>query len=161
MEGRASMDDAARRLEREVNALTRHMRARPRSTDLHLDRSAYVLLLLLDHAGPRTLKEIAAELELEQSTVNRQVNKAIDHGLLEADGAVTGPRRIRATEAGRAAFQRDREVNLRGIGSMLADLAEADREALIAGITALNAALAARSDAGRGAPASSPTASSG
>ncbi|MCS3778454.1 MarR family winged helix-turn-helix transcriptional regulator [Tsukamurella ocularis] len=138
------MDDAARRLEREINALGRHMRARPRSMELHLDRSAYLVLLLLDYAGPSTLKEIATELELEQSTVNRQVNKAIEHGLLEADGALSGPKRIRATAAGRAAFQRDRDVKLRGIGSIMADLDETDREALISGLTALNAALAAR-----------------
>ncbi|KXO96347.1 MarR family winged helix-turn-helix transcriptional regulator [Tsukamurella pseudospumae] len=144
------MDDAARRLEREINALGQHMRARPRSMELHLDRSAYHVLLLLDYTGPRTLKEIATELELEQSTVNRQVNKAIEHGLLEADGAVSGPKRIRPTAAGQAAYLRDREIKLRGIGEILGDLDEADREALIGGLTALNAALAARATASSG-----------
>lgn len=139
------MDDAARRLEREINALGRHMRARPRSMDLALDRSAYLVLLLVDYAGPRTLKEIATELELEQSTVNRQVNKAIEHGLLEADGALSGPKRIRATTAGIAAFERDRAVKLSGLGAIMEDIAESDREALISGLIALNAALAARS----------------
>ena len=140
------MDDAARRLEREINALGQHMRARPRTMGLHLDRSAYHVLLLLDYAGPSTLKEIATALELEQSTVNRQVNKAISQGLLEADGALSGPKRIRATQAGRAAYLRDRTVKLQGIGEILGDLDEADREALIGGLTALNAALAARAE---------------
>lgn len=137
------MDDAARRLEREINALGRHMRARPKSMELTLDRSAYLVLLLLDYTGPSTLREIADTLELEQSTVNRQVNKAIAGGLLEASG-VTGPRRIQATRAGRAAFQRDREVKLRGISSILGELDELDRESLISGLGALNAALEAR-----------------
>ncbi|WP_019202413.1 MarR family winged helix-turn-helix transcriptional regulator [Tsukamurella sp. 1534] len=138
------MDDAARRLEREINALGRHMRARPKSMELRLDRSAYLLLHLLDYAGASTLKEISCALELEQSTVNRQVNKAIEHGLLEASGDVGGPKRISATDAGRAAFQCDREVKLRGISSILTEVDEADREALISGLVALNAALEAR-----------------
>ncbi len=141
------MDDATLRLEREIHTLAQHLRARPKSMDLHLDRSAYGILLLLDYLGPRTLKQIAQTMELEQSTVNRQVNKAIGAGLLEATG-VSGPKLIRATEAGRAAFARDREVKLRGIASILADIDEPGRESLISGLAALNVALAARSSEG-------------
>lgn len=140
------MDEAARRLEREINTLGQHMRARPKSMELRLDRSAYLVLHLIDYAGASTLKEISCALELEQSTVNRQVNKAIELGLLEAGGAVGEPKRITATDAGRAAFQRDREVKLRGISSILGELDEADRESLISGLVALNAALEALAD---------------
>ena len=41
------------------------------------------LLWLLADGRARTLREIAAELGLEQSTVNRQVNAAVGAGLLE------------------------------------------------------------------------------
>ncbi|CAM3872361.1 hypothetical protein GCM10009551_098060 [Nocardiopsis tropica] len=142
------MDDAARRLEREINTLGQHLRARPKSMELRLDRSAYLVLLLLDCNGPQTLKEIATAMELEQSTVNRQVNRAIDRGLLESVTAEAGPRLIRATPAGDEAFQRDREVKLRGIASILGDLDPEHRESLISSLVALNAALESRS--GRG-----------
>lgn len=40
------------------------------------------LMWLLVSDGPRTMKEISRELGLEQSTVNRQVNAALEAGLL-------------------------------------------------------------------------------
>jgi DNA-binding MarR family transcriptional regulator len=140
------MDDAARRLEREINTLGQHLRARPKSMELRLDRSAYLVLLLLDCNGPQTLKEIATAMELEQSTVNRQVNRAIERGLLESVPSATGPRLIRPTDEGAAAFQRDRAVKLQGIASILGDLDTEHRESLIAGLTALNSALESRAE---------------
>ena len=47
-----------------------------------LEASAFTILLRL-WEGPRTLRELSVELELEQSTVNRQVNAAIKHGYVE------------------------------------------------------------------------------
>lgn len=41
------------------------------------------LLWLLSDGQPRTLKEISETLHLEQSTVNRQANAAIEHGIVE------------------------------------------------------------------------------
>ena len=40
------------------------------------------ILWMFADRRPRTLKEIAAELRLEQSTVNRQINAAMAEGLL-------------------------------------------------------------------------------
>ncbi|MET9328144.1 MarR family transcriptional regulator [Tsukamurella sp. NPDC003166] len=136
------MDDSALRFEREIIALGQHLRARPRSTDLALDKSAYHILLLLDNTESCTLREIADALELEQSTVNRQVNKAIGAGLLEATGT-TCPKPIRPTDAGRAAFAHDRAHKLRTIASSLGQLPPAERESLISGLEALNTALEA------------------
>ena len=47
-----------------------------------LEASAFNILWRL-WEGPRTLRELSVELELEQSTVNRQVNAAIKHGYIE------------------------------------------------------------------------------
>lgn len=73
------------------------------------------LLWLLRDAQPRTLRQIAVELQLEQSTVNRQVNAAIDAGLLtrsriEPDGAY----RLAPSPEGRQKFEADfaRQIQL-------------------------------------------------
>ncbi|GAA1723825.1 hypothetical protein GCM10009809_19540 [Isoptericola hypogeus] len=64
------------------------------------------LLWLLADRGPSTLREISDALGLEQSTVNRQVNAALDAGLLRR---FTEPGRsarvIEPTEQGTAAFE--------------------------------------------------------
>lgn len=62
----ASFDGARRILEQRVNLGTADMR----------------LLWLLTDGQPRTLRQIAEQLGLEQSTVNRQVNAAVEAGLL-------------------------------------------------------------------------------
>ena len=77
------MDDAARRLEREINALGRHMRARPRSMELHLDRSAYLVLLLLDYAGPSTLKEIARLIKTQTKRHGKREDRKGYHNRLK------------------------------------------------------------------------------
>lgn len=71
------------------------------------------LLWLLSDGDPRTMRQIADELDLEQSTVNRQVNAALGEGLL----ARTTPdehhaRPLVVTDAGQALFNRsfDRHV---------------------------------------------------
>ena len=64
-----------------------------------LDSSAFRILWRLEECGPLTLREIAEQLQLEQSTINRQVNSAIKHGLVErvpSPGRVGTP--VRPTE---------------------------------------------------------------
>ncbi|NED61636.1 MarR family transcriptional regulator, partial [Streptomyces sp. SID10244] len=41
-----------------------------------LEASAFAILWVLSDGRPRTLRELSEELDLEQSTVNRQVNAA-------------------------------------------------------------------------------------
>lgn len=71
-------------------------------------------LLWLLRDEPLTLKQIAERSGLEQSTVNRQVNAALEAGLLDrtrpADGAAY---LISATPAGASAFQADLGRQLR------------------------------------------------
>ena len=67
-----------------------------------LENSAFRLLWVLDDGEPRTLRQLAADLDLEQSTVNRQVNAAIAAGWLErfeVEGSAS--RLVRPTTPGR------------------------------------------------------------
>ncbi|MFE5335087.1 MarR family winged helix-turn-helix transcriptional regulator [Isoptericola sp. NPDC056573] len=64
------------------------------------------LLWLLSDGRPRTLREIAEALRLEQSTVNRQVNGALAAGLLRRfTEAGRSARLVEPTEEGRARFE--------------------------------------------------------
>lgn len=62
------------------------------------------LLWLFTDGRPRTLKEIAAELRLEQSTVNRQVNAALGSGFV-----------VRQRRQGEAAYEFERTEDGRRI----------------------------------------------
>lgn len=119
------------------------VRLRRRKTDLHrdaiLDSSAFSVLLLLSDGRPRTLRELTTELELEQSTVNRQVNAAIRHGYLErfrVDGDLSG--RIRATDRGREAFAHDGMLRVRRLERVITDLAPGTPESLLRELRAFN-----------------------
>lgn len=103
------------------------------------------LLWLLSDGRARTQREICAELNLEQSTVNRQVNAALRAGHLRRDDAQSGPAVLSATAQGRRRYEADVEalVGLMGtaLGSLddpeqflvsLATFVEAYREALTA-----------------------------
>lgn len=71
------------------------------------------LLWLLSDGEPRTMRQIAEELGLEQSTVNRQVNAALGEGLLaRTDPDEHHARPLVVTEEGQALFGRsfDRHV---------------------------------------------------
>lgn len=104
-----------------------------------LEDSAFRLLLVLVEDGPRSLRELADDLELEQSTISRQVSSAVSHGLVERYGEA--PRLVRATDAGRAAYLHD--GRLRGeVWSMAVDELGDDRgDQLIAALHELNEAL--------------------
>lgn len=65
------------------------------------------LLWLLTDGTPRTLRQIAESLELEQSTVNRQVNRAIQDGYLERFGQSDGPALVAPTARGNQRFEQD------------------------------------------------------
>ena len=125
--------------------LQRRRAATPPGTTLEV--SAFRILWVMDHAGPCTLRELADQLDLEQSTVNRQVHAALDAGWLEerpgpSEGA--GPasrsraRHFGPTRAGRAAYEHDGRLRA---GRYLAALEALgpDRSArLLADLTAFN-----------------------
>lgn len=73
-----------------------------------LENSAFRILWLLEESGPRTLRELSEELQLEQSTINRQVNAALRHGYVERFAAAgRSGRLVRPTPEGRRAYLHD------------------------------------------------------
>ncbi len=86
------------------------------------------LMWLFQDRRPRTLREIAEELGLEQSTVNRQVNAALKEGLLRRFRA-TGQtaRLVAATDQGLARFDADLDLLLGAYSHALAALDEEER----------------------------------
>lgn len=76
--------------------------------------TADMRLLWLFHDGaPRTLREIAEQLGLEQSTVNRQVNTAAAQGLLtKARNTGNEPYRFMTSPAGDQQFEQTLDTTL-------------------------------------------------
>lgn len=104
-----------------------------------LETSAFRLLWVLDDGEPRTLRRLSADLDLEQSTVNRQVNAAISAGWLERyDVAGSASKLVRPTPAGAEAFRRDGQVRAAAIRAALDELGPERAGMLIEVLTAFN-----------------------
>lgn len=96
--------------DRRVAALITHLdRARRmQSSQMALGTADLRILWMFADDQPRTLKEIAAELSLEQSTVNRQINAAMAEGLLQRSRRPGSPaHEISRTEKGVEVFEAD------------------------------------------------------
>jgi DNA-binding MarR family transcriptional regulator len=90
-----------------------------------------LLWLFRDHV-PRTLRQIAEELGLEQSTVNRQVNAARQAGLLDRSRAHEGGAYVfQASEDGLTTFEAAIASSLGQYDDALATLGADDAERLI------------------------------
>ncbi|WP_100350552.1 MarR family winged helix-turn-helix transcriptional regulator [Luteimicrobium subarcticum] len=75
---------------------------------IELNSADMRLLWLFNDHRARTLREIADDLSLEQSTVNRQVNAALTAGLLRRFSEPgRSARLVEPTERGRTLFERD------------------------------------------------------
>lgn len=78
-----------------------------------LGTSELRLLWLLRDREPRTLRQFADQLSLEQSTVNRQVNAAVHSGLLVRDReTLASAYRFSASAKGAAEFERNVEMSM-------------------------------------------------
>lgn len=78
------------------------------------------LMWLFSDGEERTMKEIAQALGLDASTVNRQVNGAIDVGLLERGPREGAPGRpVRPTEDGLRRFTKDLEAAIAAMEAAL------------------------------------------
>jgi DNA-binding MarR family transcriptional regulator len=104
------------RLEREIALLLRRSRAISArlAGELHpdLDGAAYVLLALLEDAGPLRASDLVARLGLDKSTVSRQVASLVDLGLVvRAPDPDDGRAQVLSPSAeGSARLERIREV---------------------------------------------------
>lgn len=129
-----------RQLGQEILRLTtRRTTSQPGSL---LEHSAFRILWLLVESGPRSLRELSAELHLERSTVNRQVNAAIRHGHVErfeTPGRPVGL--VRPTPQGRKAYLHDGRLRAAVYARALDGLGSAHAATVVAGLGGLNDAL--------------------
>ncbi|MEV7326782.1 MarR family transcriptional regulator [Micromonospora sp. NPDC093244] len=135
------------RIETEVALLMRFGEATRRATGTAehrvLDRAAYVILRHLADAGPQNVSALAARLNLDGSTVTRQVSALQRDGLIvrapdptDGRGTVISP-----TPAGLQRMAAVQAARTRLYGDMLADWNAEDRAALATLLGRLNQAL--------------------
>lgn len=104
-----------------------------------LDGSAFRLLWWLSDGTPRTLRQLAERLDLEQSTVNRQVNAALSAGYLERFAVPGSPGKLlRPSVAGEQAFEHDGRIRAELISRALGELGETRAARLIEDLHAFN-----------------------
>lgn len=114
-----------------LNQFERHRRLVELRADLGVADQR--LMWLFSDAAPRTLREIAEELGLEQSTVNRQVNAALREGLLERSKDSGQPAAVfTATEDGLSRFRRDLDFGLGRFAEGLEAIPPGDRDRFLA-----------------------------
>ena len=107
-----------------------------------LNGSAYKILWLLVEHGPRTLRGLAQGLQLEQSTINRQVHAVIARGLAQRSSDSNSPAKVvTATEAGEAAYHHDSDIRTQGLRAIAAVMGQQSTADLAAGLRNLNDAI--------------------
>lgn len=107
-----------------------------------LESSAFRILWLLEESGPRTLRELSEDLQLERSTINRQVNAAIRHGYVErvaAAGRSGGL--VRPTPEGHRAYLHDGRLRAAMYARALHDLGPDRALVMVESLRELNDAL--------------------
>lgn len=117
------------RMEYELMLFSRYYLRPQHGADGLLDRSAFVLLSRLENVSPMTLKELAATLRLDGSTVHRQVAALLRPELLTYaahDGGELA-RRVTPTAAGRAALEQTRDTYAQGIDRVIFEWSAAKR----------------------------------
>ncbi|MFG1870552.1 MarR family winged helix-turn-helix transcriptional regulator [Micromonospora arborensis] len=143
-------ESALGRIETEVALLMRFGEATRRATGTAehrvLDRAAYVILRHLADAGPQNVSALAARLNLDGSTVTRQVSALQRDGLItrtpdpsDGRGTVISP-----TPAGLQRMAAVQAARTRLYGDMLADWSAEDRATLASLLGRLNQALVNR-----------------
>ena len=148
-------DSVIGRIETEVALLMRFAEATRRAIPVEahrsLDRAAYVILRYLDEAGPQNVSALAARLNLDGSTVTRQVGAMEREGLIarEADPSDGRGTLVSATASGLRRMSMVRLARAELYDEMLASWTEDDRADLATLLTRLNEALSARTQARR------------
>jgi DNA-binding MarR family transcriptional regulator len=135
-----SDDDLLRALGDEVLRL--HGRRHTTMSGTLLESSAFRILWRLDERGPLTQRELAEDLHLEQSTINRQVNSAIRQGLVEREAATgRGASPVRPTPAGQEAYLHDGRLRADLIARAIEDLGEQRARDMVESLRAFNDAV--------------------
>lgn len=123
-------DPAARAMARLLWRFEIMRRAEEQAEELR-SAEGRLLWLLTQNDAPRTLKQIAQDLQLEQSTANRQVNAALRTGLLHRfrePGA--GAWSFEPTQRGAALYERSLNCHLDRVSTALAALEPQEKQHL-------------------------------
>lgn len=124
-------------IERELTLVSRHQLATIASGAL--DRSAYLMLSRIDATGPMTARELSTALQLEISTVTRQVGAMLRERLVERIADPSGPaRRLRITPVGAERLDADRDRYRTGLGNVITDWPDDERVELYRLLRKLN-----------------------
>jgi DNA-binding MarR family transcriptional regulator len=107
-------------------------RLRQRIATDDLDFPAFILLKTVAHLGPLRLSTLAAELDLDASTVSRHVKSLEDRGLLQRTVDPDDRRafQVALSEEGAARIEAGAQRRRELIGSLLADWSDQDRDDL-------------------------------
>ena len=133
-------DELVQSVGREVLRLSRRRVLAP--TGAELDQSVFRILWAVAEGGPLSMRELERELQVEQSTVSRQVKGAVAQGLVELE--LTPGRRerlVRLTPEGTRAYQRDGNLRLEVFRRTLDRLGRERVESLVRDLAELNDAI--------------------
>lgn len=107
-------------------------RLRQRQPGDQLDLPALILLKTLLHQGPLRLSTLACQIELDASTVSRQVRQLEDRGLVERTGDPDDGRasRVAVSDLGRTLLEEGAARSRATVSGLLASWDDAEREQL-------------------------------
>lgn len=116
-------------LEYELAFLVRRLEAVRRKYDYGLERAHYLLLLLLVELDGQSVGSLAEQVNLDASTVTRQIAAMVDSQLVEKHPNPDDRRGgfVTITEQGREAVEQTRQRRLARVGSSFSCWGEAER----------------------------------
>ena len=117
---------------------------------ISLDRAAYLLLGRIVTDGPARLSVLADDLQLDLSTISRQV-AALEAAQLVARTPDSADRRasvIAATEIGTDVYSRNKDIWLAALRDLLADWSPSERSEFARLFTRFNESIAAHAGGG-------------
>lgn len=151
--------DALSVVERQTAVMARHFEMLHRRSDVHdeLDRAEYLLLRMLDEAGPLDINTLACKLGLDPSTAGRQVSVLESAGLAVRTPAPGDRRRsiITPTPEGAERMRRVRGLRTQNVADLLAEWNDEDLRVLGAVLARYNTTVAKRYLTGEAAQAKS------
>lgn len=138
-------DRALDHLETEMAVLIRRLEhnSRRASTEQELDRSGYLLARTIDASGPISVNQLAQLLELDGSTVTRQVTPLVERGFVDRTSDPTDRRAIvlTLTAAGRREMEATRITRVKGLEQIVTEWPSDDVAMLAALLERLNGTL--------------------
>jgi DNA-binding MarR family transcriptional regulator len=121
-------------LDEALVALVRRMLAVRVDGDVErLERTAYAVLAVLHDTGPQRLSGLAAHLQLDKSTVSRQLDALQERGMAERlpDPDDRRAQQLALTERGRRALRAVRAQRRRMLREAVGDWSDQDLDALV------------------------------